>query len=60
MVGGGDDARQAEQRSRGVVGMHAQAYADLGGLRHDGTEEAGEIGLKSLCAEVAVTVKCTP
>ncbi len=54
MLGGGGDARQAEQRARRIVGMDGHAHAGLLGGRHDLLQEAGQVGLQARFIDIPV------
>ncbi len=43
VIGGGDNAREAEDGEGGIVGVDGEAGADLFGGGEDGVEEAGEV-----------------
>ena len=53
----GDDARQAEQRARRVVGVDAQADAGFLGGGDDLAQEASEVFAQAVGGDVGVTIQ---
>ena len=60
IVGVRDDARQAHERTRRVVGMDRHADADLLGDRDHLAQEAGEVVAQTLARHLAVAVEHAP
>jgi hypothetical protein len=57
VVAAGDDARQAHQRARRVVGMDREAHAELFGGRDDLAQEAREVFAQDRRRHAAIAVQ---